>query len=155
MSSLELDQPAPDFSCAATGDQQVVLSELRGKNLVIYFYPKDSTPGCITEGQDFRDLYSKFEAANTKIFGVSRDSLKSHDRFRDKQEFPFDLIADEDEALCKLFDVIHEKNMYGRKVTGIVRSTFVIDANGVLRHALRKIKVKGHVAQVLELVQAL
>ncbi len=155
MAQVTLDQPIPEFSCAATGDQQVSLSSLRGKNVVIYFYPKDSTPGCTTEGQNFRDLYSEFQQANTEIFGVSRDSLKSHQRFKEKQEFPFELLSDEDETLCNLFDVIHEKNMYGRKVMGIVRSTFIIDAEGVLRHELRKIKVKGHAEEVLELVKAL
>jgi len=155
MSDLKLDMPVPDFNCAATGDQQIALNDLRGKNVVIYFYPKDSTPGCTTEGQDFRDLYAQFQTANCEIFGVSRDPIKSHERFKEKQEFPFDLLADEDETLCKLFDVIHEKNMYGKKVMGVVRSTFIIDDQGVLRHALRKVKVKGHVAEVLELVQAL
>ena len=155
MAQATLDQPIPEFTCAATGDQQVSLSSLQGKNVVIYFYPKDSTPGCTTEGQNFRDLYSEFQQANTEIFGVSRDSLKSHQRFKEKQEFPFELLSDEDETLCNLFDVIHEKNMYGRKVMGIVRSTFIIDAQGVLRHELRKIKVKGHAEEVLELVKAL
>ncbi len=155
MAQVTLDQPVPEFTCAATGDQQVSLSSLQGKNVVIYFYPKDSTPGCTTEGQNFRDLYSEFQQANTEIFGVSRDSLKSHQKFKEKQEFPFELLSDEDETLCNLFDVIHEKNMYGRKVMGIVRSTFIIDAQGVLRHELRKIKVKGHAEEVLELVKAL
>ncbi|MEL0083157.1 MAG: peroxiredoxin [Gammaproteobacteria bacterium] len=155
MSAPELDQPMPDFSCAATGDQQITLSELRGQNVVVYFYPKDSTPGCTTEGQDFRDLYGEFQAANCVILGVSRDSLKSHERFKQKQEFPFELLADEDETLCRLFDVIHEKNMYGRKSMGVVRSTFIVDAQGILRHALRKVKVKGHVDEVLDLVKAL
>lgn len=155
MSAPQLDQPMTDFSCAATGDQTISLSSLRGHHVVIYFYPKDSTPGCTTEGQDFRDAYDQFQAANCEIFGVSRDSIKSHERFKAKQEFPFELLADEDETLCKLFDVIHEKNMYGRKSMGVVRSTFIIDAEGVLRHELRKIKVKGHVAEVLELVKAL
>ena len=155
MSSVELDKPVANFSCAATGDQQITLEGLKGKNVVIYFYPKDSTPGCTTEGQNFRDLYAEFQAANTEIFGVSRDSIKSHERFKEKQEFPFDLLSDEDEALCGLFDVIHEKNMYGKKSMGVVRSTFVIDSDGILRHELRKIKVKGHVDAVLELVKAL
>lgn len=155
MSSVELDKPVANFSCAATSDQQITLAGLKGKNLVIYFYPKDSTPGCTTEGQNFRDLYGEFQAANTEIFGVSRDSIKSHERFKEKQQFPFELLADEDEALCGLFDVIHEKNMYGKKSMGVVRSTFIIDAEGVLRHELRKIKVKGHVDEVLALVKAL
>lgn len=155
MTQPELDQPVAEFSCAATGDQQITLSELRGKKVVIYFYPKDSTPGCTTEGQDFRDLYEQFQAANTEIFGVSRDSIKSHERFKEKQEFPFELLADENETLCKLFDVIHEKTMYGRTTLGVVRSTFIIDEQGVLRHAMRKVKVKGHAAEVLELVNQL
>lgn len=155
MNQPELDQPVAEFSCAATGDQQITLSELRGKKVAIYFYPKDSTPGCTTEGQDFRDLYDQFQAANTEIFGVSRDSIKSHERFKEKQEFPFELLADENETLCKLFDVIHEKTMYGRTTLGVVRSTFIIDEQGVLRHAMRKVKVKGHAAEVLELVNQL
>ena len=155
MSSVELDKPVANFSCAATSDLQITLAGLKGKNLVIYFYPKDSTPGCTTEGQNFRDLYDEFQAANTEIFGVSRDSIKSHERFKEKQQFPFELLSDEDEALCGLFDVIHEKNMYGKKSMGVVRSTFIIDSEGVLRHELRKIKVKGHVDEVLALVKAL
>ncbi len=155
MAQVAIDQPVPDFSAAATGGQTVRLSELRGSKVVIYFYPKDNTPGCTTEGQDFRDHFAEFQAANTVIFGVSRDSLKSHERFKEKHGFPFELIADPDEELCRLFDVIKEKNMYGRKVMGIERSTFLIDAEGVLRREWRKVKVKGHVAEVLEACQAL
>ena len=139
----------PDFSAPATSDRQVQLSSLNS-HVVLYFYPKDSTPGCTREGQDFRDLHDQFQAAGTEVFGVSRDSLKSHERFRDKQEFPFDLISDPDEALCRLFDVIKEKNMYGRKVMGIERSTFLIDRNGVLCEEWRKVKVDGHAQAVLE-----
>ena len=131
------------------------LKELRGRNVVIFFYPKDNTPGCTLEGQDFRDLNAKFRRQKTVIFGVSRDSIASHDKFRDKQKFPFDLISDPDEALCKQFDVIHEKTLYGRKFMGVVRSTFLIDASGKLRREWRKVKVKGHAAEVLQAVKAL
>jgi len=139
-----------DFSCAATGDQQFKLKEQRGKNVVLYFYPKDSTPGCTTEGQDFRDLYPKFKRANTIVFGISRDSIGSHEKFKAKHRFPFELLADTDESVCRKFDVIKEKNMYGRKVMGIERSTFLIDEAGKLREEWRKVKVKDHAAQVLE-----
>ena len=143
------------FSLPATGDKTLSLSDFKDKNLVIYFYPKDSTPGCTLEGQNFRDLYAQFQDANTEILGVSRDSLKRHENFKSKQGFPFDLLSDEDEALCKQFDVIHEKNMYGRKVMGIVRSTFLIDGKGILRQEWRKVRVKGHVEEVLEAVKSL
>jgi peroxiredoxin Q/BCP len=131
------------------------MSDLAGSNVVLYFYPKDSTPGCTTEGQDFRDHYQKFRKSNTVILGVSRDSLKSHENFRAKHGFPFDLLADTQEKLCKMFDVIKEKNMYGRKVLGIERSTFLIDAEGLLRREWRKVKVKDHVAEVLAAVAEL
>jgi peroxiredoxin Q/BCP len=144
-----------EFTAAATGDKNLSLSDFKGTNLVIYFYPKDSTPGCTLEGQNFRDLYPEFEKANTAILGVSRDSLRRHENFKAKQSFPFDLLSDEDETLCKQFDVIHEKNMYGRKVMGIVRSTFLIDGAGVLRAEWRKVKVKGHAEEVLAAAQAL
>lgn len=145
----------PDFSVAATGGQTVSLKDYRGKNLVVYFYPKDSTPGCTLEGQDFRDQLAKFKRRKTVVFGVSRDSLSSHERFRQKQGFNFDLLSDPDEKLCRLFDVIREKNMYGRKVMGIERSTFLIDQQGVLRLEWRKVRVKGHVAEVLDAVKTL
>lgn len=145
----------PDFSVAATGGQTVSLKDYRGKNLVVYFYPKDSTPGCTLEGQDFRDQLAKFKRRKTVVFGVSRDSLSSHERFREKQGFNFDLLSDPDEKLCRLFDVIREKNMYGRKVMGIERSTFLIDQQGVLRQEWRKVRVKGHVAEVLDAVKTL
>ena len=131
------------------------LKDFKGTHLVIYFYPKDSTPGCTLEGQNFRDRYDDFKQAGAAILGVSRDSLKAHENFRTKQGFPFDLLSDADETLCRQFDVIHEKNMYGRKVMGIVRSTFLIDGNGVLQKEWRKVKVKGHVDEVLEAVKAL
>ena len=145
----------PEFTSPASGNKEISLSDLKGSTVVIYFYPKDSTPGCTLEGQNFRDLYPEFQALNTEILGVSRDSLKRHDNFRAKQAFPFDLLSDEDEALCKQFDVIHEKNMYGRKVMGIVRSTFLIDGDGVLRAEWRKVKVPDHAKAVLEAVQGL
>ncbi len=142
-----------DFKCEATGDKTIQLKSLRGKKVVVYFYPKDSTPGCTTEGQDFRDLHGKFKRQNTVILGVSRDSLASHEKFRDKHNFPFDLLSDPDEKLCRQFDVIKEKSLYGRKFLGIERSTFLIDETGKLRREWRKVRVKGHAAQVLEAVK--
>jgi peroxiredoxin Q/BCP len=144
---------SPDFKCPATGDQTIHLKSLRGKKVVIYFYPKDSTPGCTTEGQDFRDLHAKFKRQNAVILGVSRDSLASHEKFKAKQKFPFELLSDPDEALCKKYDVIKEKTLYGRKFMGIERSTFLIDERGKLREEWRKVKVKGHAAEVLEAVK--
>ena len=152
---VTIGKKVAEFTVPATGDKTLSLSDFKDKNLVIYFYPKDSTPGCTLEGQNFRDLYPEFQAANTGILGVSRDSLKRHENFKCKQEFPFDLLSDEDEALCNQFDVIHEKNMYGRKVLGIVRSTFLIDGKGVLRAEWRKVRVKGHVDEVLDAVKQL
>ncbi len=155
MSTVSAGKKVADFSTAATGEKTVRLKDCRGKNVVIYFYPKDSTPGCTLEGQDFRDNQAKFERLNTVIFGVSRDSLALHEKFREKQGFKFDLLSDSDEKLCKLFDVIREKNMYGRKVIGIERSTFLIDDQGVLRQEWRKVRVKDHVAEVLDAVRNL
>jgi peroxiredoxin Q/BCP len=126
--------------------------DLRGQNVVLYFYPKDSTPGCTLEGQDFKALHRKFKRQNTVILGVSRDSIASHEKFKAKQKFPFELLSDPDEKLCKIFDVIHEKTLYGRKFMGVVRSTFLIDTNGKLREEWRKVKVKGHADEVLERV---
>ncbi len=148
-----LNRVAPDFKSPATGDQTIHLKSLRGKKVVIYFYPKDSTPGCTTEGQDFRDLHAKFKRQNAVLFGVSRDSISSHGRFKSKHNFPFELLSDPDESLCKKFDVIHEKSLYGRKFMGVVRSTFLIDETGRLREEWRKVKVKGHAAEVLEAVK--
>ena len=147
--------PAPDFSLPATGDQTLSLGDYAGQILVLYFYPKDSTPGCTQEGQEFRDLYPRFREAGADILGVSRDSVASHERFRAKQAFPFHLLADTDETLCRAYDVIREKDMYGRKVMGIERSTFVIDGRGIIRHALRKVRAKGHAEAVLQLVREL
>ena len=126
---------------------------MRGKKVVLYFYPKDSTPGCTTEGQDFRDLHAKFKRQNAVIFGVSRDSIASHEKFKATQKFPFELLSDPEEVLCKKYDVIHEKSLYGRKFMGLVRSTFLIDEKGKLRQEWRKVKVKGHAAEVLEAVK--
>ena len=147
-----MNRVVADFACAATGDKTVRLKDLRGNNVVLYFYPKDSTPGCTTEGQDFRDLHSKFKRQNTVILGVSRDSIASHEKFKARQSFPFDLLSDPDEKLCRKFDVIHEKTLYGRKFMGVVRSTFLIGADGKLRQEWRGVKVKGHAAEVLESV---
>jgi peroxiredoxin Q/BCP len=155
MSTVQVGRKVPDFKAAATGDRTFKLSDYKGKNLVVYFYPKDSTSGCTREGQDFRDSYNKFKRNKAIVVGVSRDSLKSHENFKAKQEFPFELLSDTDEALCALFDVIKEKNMYGRKVMGIERSTFLIDTSGKLRKEWRKVKVDGHVEEVLEAVREL
>ena len=153
--TVAIDQPVSDFEIAATGEQTVRLSALKGKQVVIYFYPKDSTPGCTTEGQGFRDHYAEFQAANTEVFGVSRDSLKSHENFKAKQGFPFELLSDKDEALCQLFEVIKLKKLYGKEYLGVDRSTFLIDKDGVLRHEWRGVKVPGHVEAVLEQAKAL
>ena len=155
MSAPAMNRVVADFSADSTGDKTIRLKDLRGQNVVIYFYPKDSTPGCTLEGQDFRDLHTRFRRRKTVILGVSRDSVASHEKFRAKQNFPFDLLSDPDEKLCRQFDVIREKNMYGRKVIGIERSTFLIDANGKLRREWRKVKVKGHAAEALEAVKEL
>ncbi|HFQ91782.1 MAG TPA: peroxiredoxin [Chromatiales bacterium] len=152
---VRIDRKVPDFEVPATGGKTIRLSDLKGQNVVLYFYPKDSTPGCTREGQDFRDNHLKFRRRKTVVLGVSRDSLKSHERFKEKQGFPFDLLSDEDEALCRLFDVIKMKNMYGKKVRGIERSTFLIDKDGVLRREWRGVKVAGHVEEVLEACKAL
>jgi len=149
MTKVAVDRKVPDFEVGATGGETVRLKDLRGRRVVLYFYPKDNTPGCTREGQDFRDQHSKFKRLNGVILGVSRDSLKSHESFRSKQEFPFTLLSDTDEALCSLFNVIKMKNMYGKKVRGIERSTFLIDEAGVLRREWRGVKVDGHVAEVL------
>lgn len=152
---VTVGKPVKNFSLPATGNKDLSLEDFKGTHLVLYFYPKDNTPGCTREGQDFRDAYAQFKAANADIVGVSKDSVKTHENFCTKQAFPFDLISDADETLCTQFDVIKEKNMYGRKYMGIERSTFLIDANGVLQAEWRKVKVPGHVAQVLQAVQEL
>ena len=145
----------PDLTVKTTQNEALKLRDLNGKALVLYFYPKDNTPGCTTQGQAFRDAYPQFQAANCEILGVSRESLRSHQNFINKHEFPFDLISDPDEDLCNAMDVIKEKNMYGRKYMGIVRSTFIFDKEGKLRHEIRNVKVKGHVDDVLTLVESL
>ncbi|SCW99001.1 MULTISPECIES: peroxiredoxin [unclassified Pseudomonas] len=153
--AVAVDQPVTDFQAPATSGQTISLAALKGRQVVIYFYPKDSTPGCTTEGQGFRDQYAQFQAANTEVFGVSRDSLKSHENFKCKQEFPFELISDKDEAVCQLFDVIKLKKLYGKEYLGVDRSTSLIDKNGVLRQEWRGVKVPGHVDAVLAAAQAL
>lgn len=153
--AVAVDTAVADFQAQATSGRQVQLSALKGQQIVLYFYPKDSTPGCTTEGQGFRDQYPAFQAANTLVFGVSRDGLKSHENFKCKQAFPFELISDKDEALCQLFDVIKLKKLYGKEYLGVDRSTFLIDKNGVLRQEWRGVKVPGHVDAVLAAAQAL
>ncbi|MHC9510232.1 thioredoxin-dependent thiol peroxidase [Kangiella sp. M94] len=155
MSQPQLNKKAPSFKLPATGDQTLSLTDFKGKNLIIYFYPKDNTPGCTTEGQNFRDHYKQFQKHNTEILGISRDSVRTHENFRKKHEFPFDLLSDADEEMCKAYDVIKLKKLYGREYMGIERSTFLIDAEGKLKQEWRKIKVKGHVEEVLEAVKAL
>ncbi len=155
MSAVAVGKKVPAFSLPATGGSELGLKDFKGRNLVLYFYPKDSTPGCTTEGQAFRDLHSEFQKLNTVIIGISRDSVKSHENFKAKQAFPFELLSDSDETLCGLFDVIKEKNMYGKKVMGIERSTFLIDGKGVLRAEWRKVKVDGHAQEVLQAAGAL
>lgn len=151
----KIGNKAPKFSANATGDKTINNNDLSGKNVIIYFYPKDNTPGCTQEGQDFRDNFKAFTKLNTVILGVSKDSLRTHENFKAKHDFPFDLISDADEKVCKAFDVIKLKKLYGREYMGIERSTFLIDAKGVLRQEWRKVKVKGHVDEVLQAIQAL
>lgn len=155
MAKATIGNKVPDFRLPATGGKEISLSGLKGQNVVLYFYPKDATPGCTREGQDFRDLHKRFRRRKTVILGVSRDSLKSHENFKARQGFPFELLSDGDEKLCKLFGVIKEKNLYGRKVMGVERSTFLIDADGVLRREWRKVNVDGHAEEVLEAVSGL
>jgi thioredoxin-dependent peroxiredoxin len=150
-----LDQPAPDFELPATGGGTFRRSSAKGNPLVLYFYPKDNTPSCTTEGQQFRDLYPEFERLKCAVYGISRDTLKSHENFKAKTGFPFELLSDTDEAACKAFAVIKMKNLYGRKVRGIERSTFVIDVAGIVRREWRGVKVPGHARDVLEFVKTL
>lgn len=150
-----VDSLAPDFTAPATGDTTFVLSALRGKHVVLFFYPKDGTPGCTTESLQFRDNAAAFADANAVIVGISRDSLRSHENFKAKLDLPFALVSDGDEAVCTLYDVMKQKKMYGRDVRGIERSTFIVDADGVLRKAWRGVKVPNHVDEVLATVQAL
>ncbi len=156
MDKVTVGKAVPKFSAEATGDQQISLSDFKEKQqVVIYFYPKDSTPGCTTEGQNFRDTIVAFEQADTVILGVSRDKIKSHENFKAKQQFPFELLSDPDEVICKLFDVIKLKKNYGHEYMGVERSTFLIDKKGKLAQEWRKVKVKGHVDEVLQAAQAL
>jgi thioredoxin-dependent peroxiredoxin len=150
-----LTQPIPDFEVPSTGNKVFRLSQTPGKNLLIYFYPKDDTPGCTTEGQQFRDAYTEFTKLDCDIVGISRDSIKSHENFKMKMGFPFELLSDADEIVCKVFNVIKMKNMYGKQVRGIERSTFVLDAKGALQREWRGVKVPGHVQEVLEFVKTL
>jgi thioredoxin-dependent peroxiredoxin len=148
-----LTKPVSDFTLPSTGGKAFQLSAAKSKLLVLYFYPKDNTPGCTTEGMQFRDLYAQFQKAGCAVYGISRDSLKSHENFKAKLGFPFELLADEDEKVCGLFGVIKMKNMYGKQVRGIERSTFVLDRNRVIRREWRGIKVPGHVQEVLDFVK--
>lgn len=153
--TISIGDKLPEITVATTQNDQLNLSSLTGKNVIIYFYPKDNTPGCTTQGKDFSCAYEEFKSLNTEILGVSRESIKSHQNFINKFEFPFDLISDPEEILCKTFDVIKEKNMYGKTYLGIERSTFIFNKEGVLQHEIRKVKVKTHVAEVLEIVKNL
>lgn len=153
--SLQTGNPLPDLDVLLTGNRRVNLRSFQGAPLVIYFYPKDATPGCTTEAREFRDLMPEYEALGCRILGVSRDNLNSHERFRANECLPFDLVSDGDESLCAAFDVIRMKNMYGKQVLGVERSTFLFDSNGVLREEWRKVKAPGHAAAVLEALKAL
>lgn len=155
MNTPELNKPAPAFDLPATGNQHISLASLKGRKVVLYFYPRDATPGCTTESQDFRDAMEEFSAAGTLILGLSQDSIASHEKFKAKQSMPFDLLSDEDGSVCRAYDVIKLKNMYGKEFEGIERSTFLIDGKGVLRQQWRKVKVPGHVDQVLAAARAL
>lgn len=149
---VEINKKIPNFKVSVTGKTELSSKDLLGKKVVIYFYPKDNTPGCTTEGENFRDLYPQFKKLNAEIYGVSRESIKSHEGFIKKFNFPFELISDPEESLCNLFDVIKEKNMYGKKYMGIERSTFLIDEKGKLVREWRKVKVPGHAEEVLETI---
>tara|TARA_B100001250_G_C19627030_1_gene712014 strand:+ start:256 stop:732 length:477 start_codon:yes stop_codon:yes gene_type:complete len=155
INKVKIGKKVPEFDLESTGEKTVKLSQLKGKNIIIYFYPKDSTPGCTIEAQNFRDNIRKFSSLNTLILGVSRDTIISHEKFKKNQKLPFDLLSDYDEKLCKIFDVMKEKNMYGKKFIGIERSTFLIDKKGVLRNEWRKVKVKEHVNDVLQTIKKL
>lgn len=149
---LIINKPAPDFSLPATSGKMISLKDFIGKNVVLYFYPKDCTSGCTQEGKDFTENYKKFSSLNTVILGISRDSLKLHKKFKSEQQFPFELLSDVDEKVCKLYDVLKEKMMYGKKTYGLERSTFLIDKQGILRREWRRVKVPGHIDVVLQAV---
>ncbi|MFK7854590.1 MAG: peroxiredoxin [Granulosicoccus sp.] len=155
MSTPELNKAAPAFDLPATGEQQISLASLKGSKVVLFFYPRDATPGCTTESQNFRDSFNAFSAAGAIVLGISQDSLASHEKFKAKQAMPFDLLSDEDGAVCRAYDVIKLKKMYGKEFEGIERSTFLIDEKGILLKAWLKVKVPGHVDEVLAAVQAL
>ena len=155
MVSTKLGLKVPQFRGSCTGGGTVNLKELKGKKVVLYFYPKDNTPGCTTEGQNFRDHYKAFVKENTVIYGLSRESIKSHENFKTKQSFPFELISDPDEKICNQYKVIKEKSMYGRKYMGIERSTFLIDEKGKLVQEWRKVKVTGHAQEVLDTIKTM
>ena len=155
MATPKVGNKAPVFKGICTGVENVDLSKLKGKKVILYFYPKDSTPGCTTEGQNFRDLYKQFKKEGTLIFGLSRESLKSHENFKTMQSFPFELISDPDEKICNQYEVIKEKSMYGRKYMGIERSTFLIDEKGKLVQEWRKVKVTDHAQEVLDTIKAM
>lgn len=150
MTKVAVGKKLPAFSGEATGGPPIALKDLKGQKFVLYFYPRDNTPGCTVESKDFRDLYPKFRRKKVQVIGISRDNLRSHDRFKEKFGFPFELIADPDETICNLFGVMKDKNMYGKKVRGIERSTFLVDENGVLLREWRKVKVDGHAQEVLD-----
>jgi len=153
--TITIGDKAPDIRLEATGEQSISLLDFAGKNIVLYFYPKASTPGCTQEGKDFAEAIAKFKRQSTVILGISRDGVKAQTNFKTKQEFPFDLLSDKDEKMCEAFDVIKMKNMYGKKVRGIERSTFVFDKDGKLALEWRGVKVKGHVEEVLEAIKSL
>ena len=155
MTTTMLNSPVTDFELPATSGKTFKLSQYAGKTLVIYFYPKDNTPGCTTQGMQFRDSYADFQAHNCEVFGVSRDSLKSHENFKAKFSFPFELLADTEELVCGIFGTMKMKNMYGKQVRGVERSTFVIDKNGVLVKEWRGVKVDGHAQEVLQFIKTL
>ncbi len=155
LKTVALGKPVPSFSLPSTGTGNWSLKDAAGSKLVLYFYPRDATPGCTQEGKDFSAAATAFRKAGATILGISGDTLESHEKFKAKMGFAFELLADPDQKACKLFDVIREKSMYGKKFLGIERSTFLIDGNGVLRQEWRKVKVAGHVAEVLAAVKAL
>lgn len=153
--SIEVNKPAPDFTLPATNDKLITLSGLQGHNVVLYFYPKDNTPGCTQQGECFRDMYPDFTKLDAIVLGISRDSLTSHEKFKTKYHFPFELLSDADGKVCELYEVIKDKNMYGKMVKGIERSAFLIDKNGVLRKVLRKVKADACAAEMLAALQAI
>lgn len=153
MKIVEIGKKISNFKAKSTNENEFILKDFQDGLLVLYFYPKDNTPGCTQEGIDFSSNYRKFKNLNTEIIGISKDNIKSHENFKKKYKYKFDLISDEDEKICKMFDVIKEKNMYGKKYMGIERSTFIIDKNGKLLKEWRKVKVKGHVEEVLKFIK--